>query len=186
MTVPLGVLQAGAIRFDPEPTAILKAARMLKFGHVYRITFRFDHAFWEDDERLKAVGFLMSKEHRFPTWWTTHPLISPILTAWMAGSAAEEFRGTGWGPEALRSLAKILNRKVPPPAAIYFHDWQTDPFFRGAYSYVPVNGIPARAVLSKAVAGTLYFGGEATDTSGHGGTVHGAIESGFRVAHQLL
>ncbi len=181
ITVSLGVLRAGAIQFDPEPTAVLRAAARLNFGHVYRVTFRFEKAFWEED-----AGFLFSEEKHFPTWWTTHPVISPVLTAWMAGSAAEGFQSSDPASEALRSLARILNRKVPRPEAVYFHDWQADPFFRGAYSYVPVNGLPAREKLSTPVEGTLFFAGEATNLQGHGATVHGAIGSGHRAAGQLL
>ncbi len=33
---------------------------------------------------------------------------------------------------------------------------------------------------------TLFFAGEHTDTSGHWGTVHGALRSGYRAAQQLL
>jgi monoamine oxidase len=193
VTVPLGVLQAaplslGAIHFDPQPREIIKAAEALAFGQVYRITFRFRHAFWDEDERLKRVGFLLSKEKLFPTWWTTHPIDSPLLTGWTAGSAADPLRSADQSAlvtEALRSLARILNRKVPRPEAIYFHDWHADPFFRGAYSYVPVNALAARKALSKAVDDTLFFAGEATETNGHGSTVHGAIASGVRVAAQI-
>jgi monoamine oxidase len=32
---------------------------------------------------------------------------------------------------------------------------------------------------------TLFFAGEHTDTSGHWGTVHGALRSGYRVAEQV-
>jgi monoamine oxidase len=181
ITASLGVLQAGAIQFDPEPTAVLDAARRLKLGHVYRITFRFETAFWESD-----AGFLFSKEKRFPTWWTTRPVVSPVLTAWMAGSAAEGFQNSDPVPEALRSLARILKGKVPRPEAAYFHNWQADPFFRGAYSYVPVDGLPARETLAQPVDGTLFFAGEATNHQGYGATVHGAIGSGFQVADQLL
>ena len=35
-------------------------------------------------------------------------------------------------------------------------------------------------------ADTLYFAGEHTDTTGHWGTVHGALRSGLRAARQLL
>jgi len=181
VTVPLGVLQAGAIRFDPEPTAILKAAATLKFGHVYRITFRFVRAFWDPD-----TGFLFSNEKWFPTWWTTYPQIAPLLTAWMAGSAAERYKGLDKASEALASLSRILNRKAPQPEAVYFHDWQADPFFRGAYSYAPVNGLPARNTLSIPADNTLFFAGEAANTTGHSATVHGAIESGLHAARQLL
>jgi monoamine oxidase len=36
------------------------------------------------------------------------------------------------------------------------------------------------------LAGTLYFAGEHTDTTGHWGTVHGAIRGGLRAARQVL
>ena len=94
VAIPLGVLQAGAIRFEPEPRRILQAARALRFGQVFRITFRFADCFWEDDARLKDAGFLASQDRHFFTWWTMHPIIAPLLTAWMAGSAADRFRTT--------------------------------------------------------------------------------------------
>ncbi len=193
VTVPLGVLQAtapslGAIQFDPEPSRILKAASSLKFGQVYRITFRFPGIFWEEDDRFKRVGFLISREKRFFAWWTTHPVVSPVLTGWMAGSAAEQFRTSdpsAVAAEALASLSRLLGRKTPRPEGIYFHDWRSDPFFRGAYSYVPVNAMSAREALAKPVDDTLFFAGEATQTKGHASTVHGAMASGVRAAHDV-
>jgi monoamine oxidase len=194
VTVPLGVLEAtpsgpGSIHFEPEPAEILQAARSLCFGQVYRITFRFRNAFWEEDDELKRVGFLVSTDKQFFTWWTTHPIMSPLLTGWAAGSAADQFLDSprlAVASEALASLARILNRKVPRPDEIYFHDWHSDPFFRGAYSYVPVNALSARKTLAEPVDGTLLFAGEATELNGHGGTVHGAIASGLRAAALVL
>lgn len=188
LTVPLGVLQAGAIQFDPEPKEVLEAARALEFGQVYRITFRFAEAFWEADERLQSVGFLISKEKLFSTWWTTYPVISPLLTAWTAGSAADQLRGADHSTivaEALSSLGRILNRKIPEPRSVHFHDWQADPFFRGAYSYVPVNALSARETLSRPVDNTLFFAGEAAETTGNASMVHGAIATGINAARKI-
>jgi len=192
VAIPLGALQAagmsGAIRFDPEPAGALRAARRLEFGQVYRVTFRFREAFWEADERLRGSGFLMSREQHFPTWWTTHPIAAPILTGWMAGSAAEDFRPSGSAEvlaAALGSLARILNRPIPRPEAVYFHDWRRDLLFRGAYSYVPAGAMRARAQLAKPVEETLYFSGEATELAGHSATVHGAIAAGIRSATEI-
>jgi monoamine oxidase len=70
-------------------------------------------------------------------------------------------------------------------AASYFHDWQHDPFSRGAYGYVPVEGLDDQRALSQPVDGTLFFAGEATSI-GHIGTVHGAIMSGRRAAQEIL
>jgi monoamine oxidase len=187
VTVPFRVLEAGAIEFDPEPKCIRNAERELQFGQVYRVTFRFSEPFWESDERLKAIGFVISREPVFPTWWTSHPVISPLLTGWSAGPAAQPLIGLDRPAvisQALASLRRILNRKIPRPLAAYFHDWHADPFFRGAYSYVPVNALPARQFLRRPVDQTLFFAGEATDITG-GGTVHGAIGSGIRAAEQV-
>src|SRR6202035_3977918 len=55
ITVPLGVLQANAIQFEPEPLAALEAARSLAFGQVMRVTLRFERA-----PEFFRPGFLLS------------------------------------------------------------------------------------------------------------------------------
>jgi len=62
------------------------------------------------------------------------------------------------------------------------HDWAYDRYAGGAYSFVRVGGSAARAELGAAVAGTLFFAGEACSLDGEGGTVNGAIETGERAA----
>jgi len=64
----------------------------------------------------------------------------------------------------------------------YSHDWQADPYSRGAYSYVTAGNSNAPGILGRAVEGTLFFAGEACDVTGNNGTVHGAIAS----AHQAV
>jgi monoamine oxidase len=68
----------------------------------------------------------------------------------------------------------------------YYHDWQLDPFARGAYSYITVGGAAARAALAAPLADTLFFAGEATDTEGEAATVTGALQSGVRAAREAL
>jgi monoamine oxidase len=68
----------------------------------------------------------------------------------------------------------------------FTHDWQADPFARGAYSYAAVGGMDAAAKLAEPVANALYFAGEATNSDGYNGTVHGAIATGLRAAKELL
>jgi monoamine oxidase len=67
----------------------------------------------------------------------------------------------------------------------YVHDWQSDPFSRGAYSYGKVGSDGAQEALGAPVENTLFFAGEATDTSGHNGTVHGAIASALRAVGEI-
>jgi monoamine oxidase len=63
------------------------------------------------------------------------------------------------------------------------HDWQSDPYSRGAYSYHRTGGEDAMRTLAAPVANTLFFAGEAVDLRFQNGTVHGAISSGLRAAH---
>ena len=66
------------------------------------------------------------------------------------------------------------------------HDWQADPYSLGAYSYAPAGALNASSQMTRPAADTLYFAGEHTDTTGHWGTVHGALGSGLRAAAQIL
>jgi monoamine oxidase len=69
---------------------------------------------------------------------------------------------------------------------VHLHDWLADLLARGAYSYEMVGSQGARARLAKPVESTLFFAGEATDTSGQASTVAGALASGQRAAREVL
>jgi monoamine oxidase len=198
ITAPLGVLQGmanspGSIRFEPEPSGVLSAARALRFGHVIRLVLRFREAFWETNREISRPGFLFSDERLFPTWWTSLPVHAPVLTGWSAGPHADELLGKPQSTvisEAIATLARITacprERLTSLLEAAYSHDWHGDPFARGAYSYVPAGALAARKMLAEPVAETLYFAGEATNLDGHSATVHGAIASGKRAARQCI
>jgi monoamine oxidase len=91
--------------------------------------------------------------------------------------------------EAIKSLHQIFGlaeshlRELL--VASYTHDWHSDPFTRGAYAYLPVNGLELQQTLALPVDAALYFAGEATSL-GQIGTVHGALESGRRAAREVL
>ena len=205
VTLPLGLLQEqdgeGAVRFTPELPEKREAARSLEVGHVVRVTLRFRERFWEglemragDGKRsLSEMAFLHSPEAAVPTWWTALPVRAPVLVGWAGGTAADKLAGGGDDyrvESALESLARALGVARAEVEgrleAAYTHDWQADPFSRGAYSYLPVGGVEAQKALAAPVEGTLFFAGEATNTDGHNGTVHGAIATGVRAAREVL
>lgn len=68
----------------------------------------------------------------------------------------------------------------------HYHNWHTDPYARGVYSYVAEGGMAAPKELAKPLEDTLFFAGEATDFEGHSATVHGAIRTGIRAAGEML
>ena len=90
---------------------------------------------------------------------------------------------------ALRELSSALQlrrAKVEPLIeSTYHHNWTTDRYSLGAYSYVGVGGTDAPKQMTRPVESTLFFAGEATDTE-NSGTVEGAIASGKRAARQIL
>lgn len=189
ITVPLGVLQAGGIRFEPAPPGILEAAGQLAMGPASRLTFRFDERIWMRHQTLATASFIHVTGEPFPAWWSRGQLI----TAWAGGAQAESLRAHN--PAAMISLAletlarltgestEVLRANL---AAVHYHDWNNDPLTRGAYSYVPAGALAAVEALGKPVDRTLYFAGEATDPSGNWGTVQGAIRSGLRAAEAIL
>ena len=187
-TLPIGVLQTGMVHFDPPPGRILDAAAALRFGAARRVTIHFASAFWERTDKLANAGFFYTQELVFPTWWKP-AAGAPLITGWSAGPAADALAGLSIGEItkcAIATLERIAGARASPVRAAYLHDWQSDPFSRGAYSYAPAGHLSARDILAQPVCDTLYFAGEATENEGHSATVHGAIASGRRAARQLL
>ena len=183
ITLPLGVLQSGEVKFAPD-CGKTRALAGLASGPVVRVAMRFDEPFWE--ARHPGVAFFHSPGAPFPTFWTPLPMRAPLITAWAGGPKAARLAGlppkaqlTG----ALASLRSVFGR-IPAVGEACVQDWQADPFSRGGYSYVLVGGQGARAALARSVQGTLFFAGEATDAD-EAGTVAGALRSGTRAARQI-
>jgi len=192
ITLPLGVLQAGRVCFIPDLEDKRNAAAQLVMGHVVKVILHFRSAFWEAGE-LSSLSFLHARGEQFPTWWTTRPFKSPILIGWAAGPAAEPLlrRGQnsilGAAIESLANALKLNRRSIQRRiVASFVADWQSDPYALGAYSYVPVNAMAAPMTLAQPVENTLFFAGEATNSDGASGTMHGAIATGYRAAEELL
>jgi monoamine oxidase len=188
VTLPLGVLQSGAVRFSP-PLRMKAAARgKLASGPVIRVAMRFHTPFWE--ARAPEVAFFHVPEGPFPTFWTPLPMRAPLLTAWAGGPKAARLTGSSRDAllaAALRSVGMVFRhgRAEEELAAALVQDWHADPCSRGGYSYVRVGGQGARERLAEPIEDTLFFAGEATDID-EAGTVAGALRSGERAAREVL
>jgi monoamine oxidase len=183
VTLPLGVLQAGPLRFPAKRAAL----RKLGSGPVVRVAMRFHSAFWE--KRAPGVAFFHSPDAPFPTFWTPLPMRAPLLTAWAGGPKAARLTGSSTRrlvDAALASVESVFGKGVRAElAAAYPQDWMHDPYSRGGYSYLLVNGEGAREELAAPLDDTVFFAGEATD-SDEAGTVAGALRSGIRAARQAM
>ena len=191
ITVPIGVLAAGGIRFEPEPPVLRPVCEAMAMGHVVRIVLRFRERFWERDGQ-EHLSFVFSDDELVPTWWTASPARAPMITGWSSGPKAARLLGLSEQEvtsEVVTALARVLGYEtkfaLDRLEAVHYHDWHSDPWSRGAYCFVRPGGMDVQRWLGQPVEETLYFAGEATEATGHCGTVHGAIASGVHVGRAL-
>ena len=119
-------------------------------GPVIRVSLCFQEKFWERDPEMADLSFLFTDDPQFPTWWTSNPLPYPMLTGWAAGPYAGVHAGRS-KDDIVRQRSAVPGRimKIAEPelrkqmAESFMHDWQADPFSRGAYSYAAVGGMDA-------------------------------------------
>jgi monoamine oxidase len=203
VAIPLGVLKAQDLRFRPVLEDKGRALEKLETGQVFKIVLQFRQRFWADDgfvrRRLAAkraepapLNFVHAREADVPTWWTALPAQVPLLTGWAGGPKADSLLSDTEATRIERSLAALSGVLGVPRGQLEelldcwaTHDWRSDPFSRGAYSYVGVGGVPAQKALARPVERTVFFAGEATEPD-ETATVAGAIASGRRAAREVL
>lgn len=203
-TVPIGVMQAlpgsrGAICFDPAlPAQITESIGNIGFGPVIKFFFRFKEPFWQHairdrhGELLKDPGFVFSRA-AIPTWWTQHPSADPLLTGWLSGPSALALREENddtlleLATESLCSIFSLQRSALQQQLeAAAVHNWMSDPFARGAYSFAFPDSERARKVLNRPLNDTIYFAGEGYYRGNAPGTVEAALTSGLKVAEIIL
>ncbi|ADI13264.1 flavin monoamine oxidase family protein [Truepera radiovictrix] len=187
ITVPLGVLQAGAIRFSPElPDAKQSALLGLKMGPVIKLVYRFAEA------PLPPHVMALYSRLNPPMWWSpsfghTPPAQEHVWTAFVSGDWASELLSLGEAgalEAALASFRSELGRPELTPLGARLVNWPDDPYTRGGYSFVLPGHDGAREKLA-APTPPLFWAGEATEPEHRAATVHGALLSGRRAAAEV-
>lgn len=198
ITLPLSVLQLpplapGSVLFTPSLPKKQLALSKLIMGPVVKLTLGFSKPFWEeiDDGEHRDVAFFHALGAPFPTFWTTLPVRTPLMIAWSGGPKAMRLIGRNTDEvlrAALSSASEIFGKRRDfrkMLEGVYWHDWQSDPFSSGAYSYAGLGGGSARKQLAKSVDRTLFFAGEALDQD-ESSSVGGALNTGQQAAKELL
>ncbi len=189
VTVPLGVLQAGSVRFTPDlPAAKQQAIEKLGMGVLNKCYLHFPEAFWPAD-----VDWLeyIPEEHGAWTEWLSLQRVAglPILLGFNAadqGRAIEAWSDQAIVASAMGTLRTIFGDDIPDPLDYQLTRWASDPFALGSYSYDAVGVSPTtRKALAKPLQNRLFFAGEATEHNYYG-TAHGAYLSGLRAAKEML
>ncbi|HET8623879.1 MAG TPA: NAD(P)/FAD-dependent oxidoreductase [Gemmatimonadales bacterium] len=198
VTVPAPVLASRTgPTFDPPLPEKQSALTQIGAGPALRVLLRFRTSWWEElpgaHRTSDPVGFIHIPNAPLPTWWTPAPIRAPLLVGWAGGPSAARFAGqpddvlvrAGLGTLAAAfELSESRLRDLLLDART--HDWSSDPWSLGAYSYLLAGGEGAQSRLAAPVAQTLFFAGEATHPGGENASVHGAIETGVRAAREVI
>ena len=192
VTVPLGVLKARSIEFEPPLPAWKTAAiDRLDMGNLEKVVLRFEAPFWRAGSSTESLGYIGEPPGELPLFEDiTEQAGAPILVGMYGGQSARDVIDTRTDGQiverALEILRGMLGREVPRPTAFAVTRWRADPFALGSYSYIPVGaGYEDLKKLGEPVGERLLFAGEATVPELYG-TVHGALVSGLRAARRLL
>jgi monoamine oxidase len=193
ITVPLGVLKAGHIRFVPDlPDTKQQALAGLRMGPVIKLVYVFEEAI------LPASSSAVYSANNPPMWWSPnfgHPQQArgeQVWTAFASGdwarsllSEAHETTTEGMLMNALNSLSQALDKPLPKPKTMKLVNWPADPYTLGGYSYPAPGHTQARSQLAAPIP-PLFWAGEATAPLHQTATVHGAFVSGKRAAQEVI
>lgn len=191
ITLPLGVLQSGAVSFSPAlPSDKQTAIAKLGMGVLNKCYLRFPQAFW--DTSVDWINYIPdgAKHGQWAEWINfSRASGQPILLGFNAaafGREIESWTDTQIVNSAMATLRTMYGNTIPEPTDWLITRWNSDPYARGSYSYNALGSTPEmRPNLAKSVSGRLFFAGEATDHQ-YSQTVHGAYQSGLRAAGEIL
>ena len=185
VTVP--VTKIGDIAFTPElPEEKANALTRIRMGSCLKIFMRFRERFW--GEGLGRLYLPYPFSYVMP-----HPK-AKVLTLYTYGAEADSI--SNQGAEVFANVRTMLDMVFGDQLATrHLQDarivsWTPErsesPFIPGAYSYVEAGSLSARSALAAPIGNKVFFAGEATHTQGHASTVHGAIETAYRAAYELI
>ena len=195
VTVPVPILKARMIEFDPPLNHYSNALTDVEMGSVIKFLFEFKSPFWEEgkfpDRKLSEMSFLFT-DATVPTWWTQLPRTFPLLTGWLAGPSIDNLQRDDHTlmDDALRSLAYIFKCSVEDIQSMIkasrVVNWKNDPFAGGAYAYRTLDTNAALQTLLHPVEQTIFLAGEAYYQGSEMGTVEAALASGEEAARKAL
>ena len=186
VAVPLGVLKASTIRFDPPlPSATRRAIARVGVGLLDKVFLSYDAAWWPAAaNQLGTIGEpLANTISVFPLSKLTG---TPLAVGFTGGPYAARLEKAG--PASM--TAAVIERfragfgTAATPVASEQTNWRKDPFSRGSYSYLtPQSGYSDREALGK-LNGRLILAGEHTSID-RPATMDGAWLAGKTAAARL-
>ena len=184
-TVPLGVLKAGDIQFDPPlPKSHRRGIDKIGMGNVTKLALKFDEAFWPED--VQYFGLMTETRGRW-NYFLNYRTFSDenILLGLCVGDYAEKAEALNdqeMVADCMKAVRTMFGETAPEPSDYLATRWSKNRNSHGAYSYSAVGSQPAHFDdLAKPIADTLLLAGEHTVFEYHA-TVHGAYQSGRKAS----
>lgn len=184
-TVPLGVLKAGDVRFDPPlPASHRDSIQRIGMGNVTKLALKFDTAFWPTD--IQYFGLTTAQRGRWNYFLNYYPFSKKnILLGLSVGNYAQKVEAmsdSAMIDDAMDAVRSMFGSSAPRPSAHRLTRWSQDPNTKGAYSYTAVGSTPVHFDrLAAPIEDVLLLAGEHTEFNYHA-TVHGAYMSGQKAA----
>ncbi|KAI5433260.1 Polyamine oxidase 2 [Lathyrus oleraceus] len=182
IAVPLGVLKANIIKFEPKlPERKEAAVADIGVGVENKIILHFKNVFWPNVEFL---GVVADTSYGCSNFLNLHKAADhPVLVYMPAGRLAkdiEKMSDEAAADFAFTQLKKILPDASPPIQYLVSH-WGKDINSLGSYSYDAVGKPHGLYERLRVPVDNLFFAGEATSVL-YTGTVHGAFSTGTMAA----
>ena len=188
-SVPLGVLKANEIKFNPPlPDYITNSIKNIGFGSVTKLAIKFNNQFWEDD--VQYYYTVAEQTGRWPVWlnYRTFSDEKILLGLCMGEYAlkADLMTDDEILEDALNVLKTVWEDDVSGVEKIVRTSWLTEPYFKGAYSYPSTQSSEDDFEnLSDSLNDQIFFSGEHTNLE-YLATTHGALMSGIRAAEEII
>ncbi|MFE6965113.1 flavin monoamine oxidase family protein [Agromyces sp. NPDC057679] len=189
VTVPLGVLKAGAIEFEPAlPETVAGAIDRVGMGTFDKVFLQFPERFWP--EGAYAIRRLGAESVPWHSWYDVSAVSrTPMLLTFAGGEWArkiEQMADEEIVASVLEGLRRLYGDALPEPTGHWITRWGSDPFALGSYSFVARGAsYDDHDVMATPVGGVLHLAGEAT-WGDCPATVNGALLSGHRAAERIL
>ncbi|GAA11299.1 flavin monoamine oxidase family protein [Gordonia alkanivorans] len=186
VTVPPPLLNR--INFLPSlPTDLIAIATSTYMGSVYKAIAVFDRPFWRDHGTNAQIMVLDSPGIAV---FDTSPPDGPghlcMLVAGPRARALDQLDATSRRETVLGPLVSQLGAELLKPVSWHEKAWHLDDNVGGGYTALPEPGITdAGMPLAFTPVGGIHWAGSESAVD-HPGYLDGAIESGTRVAREVL
>ena len=195
VTLPLGVMKARSVEFDPPlPASRLAAIDRIGLGHFEKVAMTFPAPFWQGAAGAKSHLYYVSANPDFPTEYSFaldyqtfigKPALVAVATADFAVHAAQQTPQANLA-RMMEILREVYGSGIPDPLDYAVSGWATDEFSLGSYSNIPVGASPADMDEAGLPIGErLLIAGEHTYKERYGYS-DGALSSGLREAQRLI